>query len=301
MLLRSMPDLSPANTRFRAWFYAHWGRENCLILGHSRDAEYPKYRQRLSIKMASGGSERYFVDGRSIAVDDDNYLVLNDGQCYSSRIRSDREVESFSVFFRAGLLEEVFGAIGAPVDHGPDPALARPVEFAERLQPHDTTVTPVMRFIRHHIRQGVDDERWYEEQLQVLAARLLIQQRRVRAASIRLNCVRPATRTELERRLALSADFIQSSYDRDIGVEQMAAAACLSVHHFMRLFRDLHGLTPMQYLYRKRVQVAQRLRSGNDQQLSAGEIATRVGFNSRATFYRQWRRWQGRGTRSNET
>lgn len=293
MLLRSMPDLSPANTQYRTWFYSKWGRENCLILGRSCDAQYARHRQTLSIKMAAGGRERYFIDGRTIAVDDDNYLVLNDGQAYASIIKSDREVESFSVFFRPGLLEEVLSALATRDDRileNSGPTIRRSVDFLEQLHPHDATVTPVLRFIQHHIRQGVDDEQWYEEQLQVLAARLLVQQRRVRAGALKVRCVKPETRLEICRRVALAADYVHSCYDRDIGLADMAGAACLSVHHFMRLFREVYGLTPMQYLYRKRIQAAQRLR--RDPGLSMQEIATSVGFNSRATFYRQLRRWK---------
>src|SRR5262245_8452661 len=107
MLLRHMPDLSPTNTRYRAWFYSKWGLENCLILGNSRCAEYGPFRQRLSVKMATGGPERYFIGSRTLAVDDDSYLILNEGQVYGSAIRADREVESFSIFFRPGLVAEV--------------------------------------------------------------------------------------------------------------------------------------------------------------------------------------------------
>ncbi|HEY5808648.1 MAG TPA: AraC family transcriptional regulator [Povalibacter sp.] len=285
-----MPDLSAGNVRFRAWFYAHWGRENCIILGSSKNVEYGKYRQRLSVKMANGGGERYFIDNRTLVVDDDSYLVLNDERDYSSVIRAERSVESFSVFFRTGLMEEVMGAMGASIERVTEPSYARAVEFPERLQPHDTTVSPVMRFIRHHIRSGVDDEAWYEEQLHVLAAKLLVQQRRVRLQTLRLECARPATRIELCRRLALAADFILSNYERDLRLEQMAAAACLSAHHFMRLFRAVYGVTPTQFLYRKRVQAALHLQCRSS--LPLQEIASRVGFNSRATFYRQLRRWQ---------
>lgn len=289
MLLRSMPDLAPTNQRFRAWFYAHWGRENCIILGSSCAAAYAPYRQRLSIKMASGGGERYFIDGRTVVVDDDCYLVLNDERCYGSLIDAAHSVESFSVFFRPGLIEDVMGAMGASLDASVDPAPPRAVEFAERLQMHDRTVTPVMHFIRHHIRAGIDDEQWYEEQLQVLATRLLIQQRQVRSEARRLDCVKPATRVELCRRLALAADFVHSNYQHDIGLTQMATAACLSVHHFLRLFRTAYGVTPMQFLYRKRIAAALRLRQ---RELAMQDIAAMVGFNSRATFYRQLRRWQ---------
>ncbi|HEY4365722.1 MAG TPA: AraC family transcriptional regulator [Steroidobacteraceae bacterium] len=299
MLLRSMPDLSPANTQYRSWFYAHWGRENCLILAHSREAEYERYRQRLSIKMASSGRERYFIDARTVAVDDDNYLILNEGRQYGSVIRSDREVESFSIFFRPGLLDDVFGAVDIDSESMLERSTAsmrRSPEFLERLNPHDATVTPVLRFIRHHIRAGVDDERWYEEQLQVLAVRMLVQHRNTRMQALALQCVKPATRVEIYRRMGLAADFIHSCYDRDIGLEHMAAAACLSVHHFMRTFRKIYGVTPMEYLYRKRVRAAERLR--DSEKFSMQEIATRVGFNSRATFYRQLQRW---GTADLET
>ncbi len=291
MLLRSMPDLSPRNQRFRDWFYARWGRENCLILGRTRHAEYDRYRQRLSIKMARGGSERYFIDGRSVAVDDDSYLVLNDNRSYGSVIDAETEVESFSIFFRPGLLEEVRAALGTAIDDVTEPAATRTtaVEFEERLCTHDRSVTPVMRFIRHHILAGVDDEQWYEEQLHVLAERLLVQQHRARATDLQLNCAKHSTRIELRRRLGLAADFIQSNYEREIGLDDMSAAACLSVHHFMRLFRQVYGLTPTQFLYRKRIQAAQRLQRDG---LPAQDIAARVGFSSRATYYRQLKRWQ---------
>ena len=293
MLLRSMPDLSPANHRFRQWFYDRWGRENCVILGHSRDAEYETFRQRLSIKMACGGVERYFIDGRSVAVDDDSYLILNDGRRYGSLIRATQPVESFSIFFRPGLVESVAGDLSGTPESAldqPSSGRHRSIEFPEQLSPQDTSVTPVMRFIRHHMLEGLDDEHWYEEQLQMLASRMLMQQRRLRMRPIDLDCAKAATRTEIVRRLARAADFIQSSYERDIGLEQMADAACLSVHHFMRLFRRVYAMTPTQFLYRKRIQVALRLQS--DASLTAQDIASRVGFNSRATYYRQLRRWQ---------
>jgi len=291
MLLRAMPDLSPANQRYRAWFYSKWGRENCLILAHTRFAEYDAYTQRLSIKMASGGRERYFVDGRTIAVDDDSYLILNDARRYASSIDSASPVESFSVFFRPGLLEGVLGVMGTPerrvLEVGED-ARPKSLEFAEHLVPHDRTVTPVMQFIRHHLRQGVEDEHWYEEQLHFLAERLLVTRQRA-ASTLRVAAARATTRREILRRLMLATDFVHASYEQDIGLTAMARAACLSRYHFLRLFRQVYGVTPLQFLYRKRIGAALRLMS--DTQLPMQDVAARVGFSSRATFYRQLRRW----------
>ena len=130
MLLRSMPDVSPGNTQFRSWFYSRWGREHCIILARTRNAQYESFRQRLSIKMAFGGQERYFIDGRSVAVDDDSYLVLNDDRRYGSSIESTAEVESFSIFFRPGFMEEMLGAASTPLEHVCDLPIRSPVTDA---------------------------------------------------------------------------------------------------------------------------------------------------------------------------
>jgi hypothetical protein len=49
---------------FRRDFYRRWGRENCVVSGMSRHAEYGLFRQTLSIKCVAQGSEIYFVDQR---------------------------------------------------------------------------------------------------------------------------------------------------------------------------------------------------------------------------------------------
>jgi len=263
------------------------------VLGRSRYAEYGQHTQRLSIKMASGGRERYFIGGRSVAVDDDNYLLLNDGRTYGSLIHAEREVESFSIFFRPGLLGEVLAELSVPPPRAletSEPVGVPSVEFDERLFPHDGTVTPVMRYLRHHILAGVDDEQWYEEQLHVLAERLLATQGRVAGDALRIASVRASTRREILRRLALAVDLVNSCYERDIGLADMAAAACMSRYHFLRLFRQVHELTPMQFLYRKRILAASRLVARGGMRMQ--DVAACVGFASRATFYRQWRRWK---------
>src|SRR5688572_4572723 len=297
-LLREMPDYerlkpSPANERYRSWFYGRWGRENCLICGTARNAEYIPFNQRLSIKLARGGRERYFIDGRSIAVDDDSFLVLNDNRTYGSRFERDVEIESFSIFFRPGMAEEVCGAVQKPIgrvlaDGGEGER--RPVEFEESLQPHDSLVSPVLRYVRHAVKSGVDDGDWYEEQLQFLLARMLEHHRRVAGQSRQFPALKPATRREVLRRLALAVDLVHSRYDADLGLAAMASAACLSKFHFLRLFTELHGITPHAYLQRKRARAAGRLLERES--LTASEVAALVGFRSRSTLARQLRRWR---------
>ncbi len=296
-LWRQMPDFErlkphPANAAYREAFYRRWGIENCIVSGTGRNAEYTAFRQRLSVKLARGGRERYFVDGRSIAVDDDSFLILNDERTYGSRFESNVDIESFSIFFRPGIAEEVFGAVMTPIER----ALAdggegrqRPIEFVEALQPHDTMVSPVLRYIQYGVSSGVDDGNWYEEQFQFLLERMLAHHRRITEQMERLPALKTATRREILRRLALAVDLVHSSYEQDIDLAEMSQAACLSKFHFLRLFTELHGITPHAYLQKKRALAAARLLETTS--LGAGQVADRVGFNSRSTMARQLRRW----------
>ena len=298
LLLRQFPDpkrLEPLarNQAYRKAFYARWGVENCIVMGRTRRVEFPLFEQRLSIKFASGGRERYFFAGpnREIDVDEENFLIVNDGRLYGSLIAAERDVESFSVFFQPGFAAEVQRALGTPLDCALDggTATATAPEFHEFLQPHDAQITPVINYIRHHVRLGVEDPQWYEEQLYFLMERMLRhregQQRRV----ARLPALRSTTRAEIFRRVMHAANYIHSHFERDLDLDMLSAEACLSKFHFLRLFRQVIGVTPYAYLLRKRAHTARRLIATTG--LTFDEIALQVGFATRSSLFRQMRRW----------
>ena len=300
LLFRRLPVLRDLlrEGEYRRSFYAVWGKDNAVMYAAETDAEYHPFEQRLSIKACWGGEERYFVDNRTLTVDDDNYLILNDRRTYGSSLHSVRPARSFSVFFRPGFAEEVLGGMLTPADRSLERggnSESRSVEFAEHLRPHDRIVTPVLRYIAFHVEQGVDDQAWYEEQLSFLLERMLNSHRSSAKAIQSLAAIRPGKRAELYRRLSWGRDFIQSNYRQQITIDDMASAACLSKYHFIRLFHALEGVTPYRYLQQKRVAAAQRLLSTT--QLSHVEIAAQVGFDHRSTMFRHMRRLTGRSGR----
>jgi AraC-like DNA-binding protein len=291
MILREMPPIS--HEPFRRWFYQRWGRENCIVWARTCRAQLPPYPQRLSIKAAWGGREDYFIDGRRVTVDDDTFMVLNDGRTYGSCLESSSPVTSFAIFFRPGMAEEVTAAHRAsPAALLDDPQRsAGAAGFGEQLRTHDVHVSPVLRFIRHHVEAGIDDAAWYEEQLYFLLGRMQSLHGRDRAACARVPAARPGTRAEIVRRLGLCMDFIHSNYAAAIGLAEMAASAHLSPYHCLRAFRAVHRCTPAAYLRRHRLQVAARLLQ--DSTLPVDEVAARVGLDSRSTLYRMVRAAHG--------
>lgn len=296
MILRQMPAI--AHAPFRRWFYARWGRENCIVWARTQKVAMPPFEQRLSIKAAWGGSEEYFVDGRRVAVDDDTFMVLNDGRTYGSRLESPTPVTSFAIFFRPGMAEEVAHAHARPAAALlEDPARTQhQVFFSEHLRSHDALISPVLRFIRRHVEGGLDDEQWYEEQLYFLLGRMQSLHTRDGAAMERVPAARRSTRREIFRRLGLCIDFIHTNYRRPIGLAEIAAAAHLSPYHCLRLFRSAHGCTPVAYLRRRRLLAAERLL--RESTAPVADIAARVGIESRTTLFRQLRAAHGASARA---
>lgn len=292
MLLRSLPDLAQSNAEFQSWFQSKWGRENCILWGRTRQAEFGPCTHTLSIRAAWGGVEHCYVNGRTLAVDDDNFLILNHGQIYSTSIRSVQPVESLAICFKPELAEQVYSEAAASIEQ----ALARgdaPAErtpgFMENLHPHDNSVSPVLRYIRAHASRGVVDESWYDEQLVFLLARMQSHHQRLLEQVDRLALIRPATRREVYRRISLATDFLHTNYAQEVDLSTLAKMAYLSKYHFLRLFTLVHGVTPRTYLQRKRIGVAIRLLEST--RMTMSEVSASVGFAEESTLVRQMRRW----------
>jgi AraC family transcriptional regulator len=292
VILTEMPDLPPRpltarNAQFRLDFYRRWGRENCIVSGSAHRAEYRQFRQMLSLKCMAHGTETYFVDRRRVTVSDDTYLVLNEGRVYGSVLDAPSEAYSFAIFFRPGLAREVAGdlrrSLPTTLDDGPDTA-AFAMEFDETLRAHDSRVTPVLRFIQRQIAAGVRDEHWLEEQCQFLVARLITtQNRRQLPFPDEFAAMRPGKRAELLRRLEWATDFMHAHLAAEISLKDIAAAAHLSRFHFLRVFRLVHGCTPVAALRGLRTRRALALLETTS--LTTDEIADRVGM-SRIALWR---------------
>jgi AraC-like DNA-binding protein len=300
MVLRDFPDFlvrhtgGAADAVRRQGFFARWQAENVIIGARVRYAQFGPFKHRLSIKAAWNGREHYYLPDRRLTVDDDTYLILNEGQSYASAVQEPAPIDSFSVFFRAGLADEVLSALATPLaralDDGPAPVRRAPA-FAEHLRPHDESVTPLLHELRACVSAGIDDELRYEEQLVRLLERMLVAETDFRLRAERFEAARSATRVELHRRVMLAADFIHSNYTRPIVLDDIAGAAHLSKFYLVRLFSEVHGLAPHGFLLRKRVAVARRLLTGSA--MDVNEVAEATGLGTRWSLYRQLRKQLG--------
>jgi AraC family transcriptional regulator len=100
----------------------------------------------------------------------------------------------------------------------------------------------------------------------------------------------------VDRRIRRAIELMHARMERDLPLEELAAAAYLSPFHFARLFKKLTGATPHAYLAAIRTTEAERLLATTD--LSVTEISQQVGHASSSHFAKSFRAATGLSPRA---
>ncbi len=152
-----------------------------------------------------------------------------------------------------------------------------------------------------HLSRDLADELVEKAAGQELVLAALVEQALVhllrRYANIRRSDEVELSRVGLvDRRIRRAVELMHAHLDRDLPLEEIAAAAHLSPFHFARLFKKLTGASPHAYLASLRVERAQMLLAETD--LSVTEIGARVGYSSSSHFAKAFRQAAGLSPRA---
>jgi AraC family transcriptional regulator len=286
MILRQFPNVARTRPQDRRVFASFW-RQNVISQAKTTEIAYAVHTAPLSIKSTLKGREVYEVDGYPIAVDEGTYLILNDGQPYASYISSDEEVESFCLFFRAELARQVSAAFTSAIQtllDNPQPEARCPQPCFPHLRRRDALISPLLDGLCRGIAAGQTEELWLDEKFHALMEAMLRLHRQISREIDQLPALRRATREELYRRLHRAKDYLEACYAEPLTIPELARVACLSEHHFLRLFKQAFHVTPHQHLTVRRLQHARALLTGRDR--SVTEVCLQVGFENASSFTR---------------
>jgi AraC-like DNA-binding protein len=291
-------DIDAYNRRFRT--------SNLIINATTSDVSYPKHWGPLSIKCASRGREFYQAGNATFAVDDDCFLVLDQDREYSSWIPPGNGVNSFTVNIAPAFQREAIHGILLPPELMMEDTISRTdhrITFTEQLYQHNDTISPVLWLMR---RLSKDDAKGNNVRLQELFVTLMEQLVHLQLDTSRkmtdVDKIKRSTRHELYKRLCRARDFLYSVYDQPVDLGQVAAVACLNQHYFLRQFRKYYGITPHQFLTRRRMDIASRMLRRND--MPVEEVCQAVGYSDVSSFAKLFKRYAGVSPshyRSNQT
>lgn len=97
--------------------------------------------------------------------------------------------------------------------------------------------------------------------------------------------------SQINPRMVQVFNHINNHLDQRITVAELAEIMCVSPDHFIRIFKQINGMTPNKFLQHKRVERAQTLMLSSDMSLT--EIARKVGVPNLSQFSRLFHQQTG--------
>ncbi|HWA61248.1 MAG TPA: helix-turn-helix transcriptional regulator [Caulobacteraceae bacterium] len=245
-----------------------------------------------SIKWMAEGRSRYEIDRRVRTIARETAILVDQDQPYGLEFEARREAQSFCLFFRRDLVEAAWASLEQGLDGEGDAGALRAFPSVPFAPP------PALTRALDGLHRGgpeAEDAVIEEGALQALAAAIAVAGRH-RGLADRVPARRPAVRAHLTGLVERTRERLEAADGVGLSLERLALEAGLSRFHLLRLFKALHGVTPMAYAERLRMQsAARRLRSGA---VPVGEVAAKLGYDSPSAFARAFRRWTGQAPTS---
>lgn len=177
--------------------------------------------------------------------------------------------------------------------------LARGDAFVEFRTCHIAGDARLVRYARDVAEELAADEAGKQMVVAALVEQTVVHLLRRYAQAKRADELELTRAGLVDRRLRRAVELMQAQLDRELSLEEMAAAAYLSPFHFARLFKKATGTTPHAYLTALRLARAEILLAETD--LSITEVAARVGYSSPSHFAKAFRQATGLAPRAFRT
>ena len=93
------------------------------------------------------------------------------------------------------------------------------------------------------------------------------------------------------QKLAKGKSFIEQYFTVDIDIKKVARESGISEYHFYRLFKNVYGISPYQYLKQKRLEMAKIMLKKDNIPIS--QLAMEVGYSDIFTFSKAYKQHFG--------
>lgn len=151
---------------------------------------------------------------------------------------------------------------------------------------HLINTQDLSEIINRFIRIGVKERSREKDLIASLALKELL----IRLTQTQARDMLEKTYKELasRNRMAHVVDYIKKNIRENLQLEELASQACMSKAHFLRIFKNELGITPMDYVVKERLKLAKYYLLTGDLQIQ--EVCLMSGFNDLTNFIRAFKR-----------
>ncbi len=268
---------------------------NVFNLSALKHFEHSMVSNCFAIKFVRNGIERYTINNKSYTVNSGSYLLMNGEKEGKVIIDSEKDVMGMCLNVSNDLVAEVVATNQAPDTPFADQSLSDffyTGKFLEnQYQAAHHSLGRKLREISERVNNNsfstdqIDQELFYQ-----LAECLVSDQTQVFKQLQTIKTVKPETQRDLCRRVLKGKEFIDSSFIEALTIEQIARTAGMSEYHFFRLFKQMTGFTPYQYMLSTRLKNASLLLKADH---SVFDAAIACGFSDIFSFSKAFKKHFG--------
>lgn len=163
--------------------------------------------------------------------------------------------------------------------------------FENRLDRKNPATGEIQRLFLEIEREFFEKKQEYELMIKVKLLNILVALIR----HYRYTEEKPALSSKTKKDLAIMnevVEYIDANIDQDIRLADLAAIAYMNPSYFSTVFKKYNGISPSQYISRKRIGLAKEYLKTSDKTVI--EIASLCGFNNTANFYKSFKKYTGK-------
>ena len=211
------------------------------------------------------GSERFFLDGGTVDAPEGSFVIFKPFERQEHVYLGEETGEFYYIHFTAPKGAELLG-LQSSVVHTAKPGTAV-CELFESV---------IDELQKKRARYG-----------EICAARLF----ELLGLLARRTAALADPKRHYSDRITDVVQLMNREYDKDHSLEDFAELCRMSRFHFLRIFKEITGCTPLEY--RNRIRIAHAKEFLEDGDIPVGEVATRVGFSSAAYFCDAFKKREG--------
>ncbi|UZR96609.1 helix-turn-helix transcriptional regulator [Chondrinema litorale] len=215
------------------------------------------------------------IEGQKKRICEETFMLVNPFQNFEYEIQE--EVNSVNVHFEWDFFQQACNTLLYS-----DKKLLE----SQQLETHADLVINQLHFKDPVIKQVLtnyskkDETDFFLNLIEALLQRDQILKKKL----IKVSSKKQSTKKELLKRMLLAKDILFSSYDNaNFNINQLSEAVAMSHFHFLRVFKEVFGITPGKMLKYVRMERTKFLLENTDMPIN--EIALQVGFEESNSLY----------------
>ena len=162
----------------------------------------------------------------------------------------------------------------------------RSIELVPQFAKPDPLIHQISLSLKNVIQNNPTNSRFYADSLTVALAAHLIENYSARSSLFNEKC------SNLEVvKVQTAIDYINDYLHDSLSLKTIAQTVDMSQYHLCRLFKQVTGMSPWQYVIQQRIDAAKRLLK--QPKLSVTEISRSLGFSTQSQFTNFFRKHSG--------